>query len=51
MLFRSPDLPPQQDLMTPETSRAGDGMTTPGEGTSNNVSGEDTSSNNLDNAG
>ena len=46
-----PDLPPQQDLMTPETSRAGDGMTTPGEGTSDNVSGKDTSSNNLDNAG
>lgn len=45
------DLEPQNDLITPETSRAGDGMTTPGEGTSDNVSGEDTSSNNLDNAG
>lgn len=45
------DLAPQQELITPETSRAGDGMATPGEGTSDNVSGEDTSSNNLDNAG
>lgn len=44
------DLPPQQDLLTPQTSRAGDGMTSPGEGTSNSVSGEDTSSNNLENA-
>lgn len=44
------DLPPQQDLLTPETSRASDGMTTPGEGTANNVSGQDTSSNNLENA-
>lgn len=45
------DLAPQTDLITPETSRAGDGMATAGEGTSSNVSGEDTSSNNLDNAG
>ncbi|MEN6621322.1 MAG: hypothetical protein ABFD50_07225 [Smithella sp.] len=44
------DLPPQQDLLTPETSRAGDGMTSPGEGTSTDVSGQDTSSNNLENA-
>lgn len=44
------DLEPQLDLITPETSRAGDGMTSPGEGTSTNVSGQDTSSNNLDNA-
>ena len=44
------DLPPQQDLLTPETSRSGDGMTTPGEGTATNVSGQDTSSNNLENA-
>ena len=44
------DLPPQQDLLTPETSRASDGMTSPGEGTSTNVSGQDTTSNNLENA-
>lgn len=44
------DLPPQQDLLTPETSRSGDGMATPGEGTATNVSGQDTSSNNLENA-
>lgn len=43
------DLPPQNDLITPETSRAGDGMATPGEGTSTEVSGEDSSSNNLEN--
>lgn len=43
------DLPPQQDLLTPETSRSGDGMVTPGEGTATNVSGQDTSSNNLEN--
>lgn len=43
------DLAPQLDLITPETSRAGDGMTSPGEGTSTAVSGEDTTSNNLDN--
>lgn len=45
------DLAPQQELITPETSRAGDGMTTPGEGTSTEVSGEDSSSTNLENAG
>lgn len=45
------DLEPQLDLITPNTSRAGDGMTSPGEGTSTNVSGQDTSSNNLDNVG
>ncbi len=45
------DLPPQEDIMTGNSSRSGDGMTTPGEGTSDNVSGEDASSNNLDNAG
>ena len=44
------DLPPQQDLLTPETSRSGDGMATPGEGTATNVSGQDTTSNNLENA-
>jgi len=45
------DLPPQQDLLTPETSRASDGMVSPGEGTATNVSGQDTSSNNLENVG
>lgn len=45
------DLAPQQELITPETSRAGDGMATPGEGTSTEVSGEDSSSTNLENAG
>jgi len=44
------DLPPQQDLLTPETSRASDGMVTAGEGTATNVSGQDTSSNNLENS-
>lgn len=44
------DLPPQQDLLTPETSRASDGMATAGEGTATNVSGQDASSNNLENA-
>lgn len=38
-----------ESLLTDNTSRASDGMTTPGEGTSTNVSGQDTSSNNLDN--
>jgi len=45
------DLPPQQDLLTPETSRASDGMVSPGDGTATNVSGQDTSSNNLENVG
>lgn len=46
------DLPPQQDLITPMTSRSGDGMEEgrTGNGTATSVSGEDTSSNNLDNA-
>lgn len=43
------DLPPQENLLMPETSRAGDGMATAGEGTSTSVSGQDTTSNNLDN--
>ena len=43
------DVEPNLDLITPITSRSGDGMTSPGEGTSTNVSGKDTSSNNLDN--
>jgi len=44
------DEEPHEELLTGETSRAGDGMTTPGEGTATSVSGNDTSSNNLDNA-
>lgn len=47
----SNELPPQSDLITPNTSRAGDGMKTAGEGTSTEVSGEDSSSTNLENAG
>lgn len=46
-------LPEGQDLaevLTDFTSRASDGMVTAGEGTSTSVSGEDTSSSNLDNA-
>ena len=43
-------LPPQEDLMGKDTSRAGDGMVTAGEGTSTDVSGEDTSGNNLENS-
>lgn len=37
-------------LLSDTTTRAGDGMKTPGEGTSTEVSGKDTSSLNLDNA-
>lgn len=46
------DLPPQQDLITPETSRSGDGMEVgrTGNGTATTVSGDDTSSSNLENA-
>ena len=44
------DLPPQQDLLTPETSKAGQGMATAGEGTATSVSGTDSSSLNLDNS-
>ena len=47
------ELPPDTDieeLLTDNTSRASDGMTTPGEGTSTNVSGRDNSTLNLDNA-
>jgi hypothetical protein len=45
------DLPPQMDILSGNSSRSGDGMVTAGEGTSTSVSGNDTSSNNLDNAG
>lgn len=44
------DLPPQEDLLTGNTSRASDGLNTIGEGTSTEVSGQDNSSINLDNA-
>lgn len=45
------DLPVQTDILTGETSRSGDGLKTAGEGTSNSVSGNDSSSNNLENSG
>jgi len=45
------DMPPQTEILTGNTSRASDGMATVGEGTSTSVSGEDTSSNNLENQG
>ena len=45
------DEEPNQDLMPANTSRSGDGMKTAGEGTATNPSGNDTSSNNLDNVG
>lgn len=44
------DEEPHQELLTGNTSRAGDGMTTPGEGTATEVSGNDTSSLNTENA-
>jgi len=44
------DLEPQQELLTGNTSKSGEGMKSPtGIGTSTTVSGEDTSSNNLEN--
>lgn len=46
-------LPDDQEVdmekLSNNTSRAGDGMVSPGDGTATNVSGNDTSSNNLDN--
>lgn len=42
--------PVDYEKLSNNTSRSGDGMVTPGEGTATNVSGDDTSSNNLDNA-
>lgn len=41
---------PNAELIPAKTSRSGDGMKTAGEGTSTGVSGDDTSSNNLENA-
>lgn len=43
------DMEPRQEYLSDSTSRSGDGMQTAGEGTSNAVSGSDTSSDNLDN--
>jgi len=43
-------LDPQTDILSGNTSRAGDGMVTAGQGTSTEVSGTDTSTLNLDNA-
>jgi hypothetical protein len=43
------DLPPQKELMNDITSRSGDGFKTAGEGTATNVSGTDTTSDNLEN--
>jgi hypothetical protein len=43
------DLEPQKELMGKGDSRSGDGFTTVGPGTSNNVASTDTSSNNMDN--
>lgn len=44
------DEPVKDELLTGNSSRSGDGMATAGEGTSNAPSGQDTSSNNLENA-
>lgn len=43
------DMEPRQEYLTDSASKAGEGMKTPGEGTAKKVSGEDSSSNNLDN--
>lgn len=43
-------IPVQTDLLTGNTSKSGEGMKTAGEGTAKTVSGNDASSNNLDNA-
>ena len=45
------DEEPNQDLIPAKTSRSGDGMKTAGEGTATSPSGNDTSSNNLENIG
>ena len=44
------DLEPQTEILTGNSSRASDGMTSAGEGTSTSVSGKDSSSLNLENA-
>lgn len=43
-------VPVQTDLLTGNTSKSGEGMKTAGEGTAKTVTGNDASSNNLDNA-
>lgn len=45
------DMPVQSDKLTATTSRAGDGFQTAGQGTSTSVTGSDSSSLNLENAG
>jgi len=46
------DMEVQTDILTGNTSRSGDGLTSPtGVGTSTTVSGDDTSSNNAENVG
>lgn len=45
------DMPVQEDILTGNTSKAGAGMATMGEGTALAPSGEDTSSNNSENVG
>jgi len=47
---RPEDEEPRQEYLSQETSRAGDGMATAGEGTSKSPSGSDTTSNNLENS-
>ena len=42
---------PMEEYLPNYQSRSGDGMSTPGDGTSTNVTGEDTSSNNVENTG
>jgi hypothetical protein len=44
------DLEPQLDLITPETSRASDGLATPFEGTRTSDGGQNDNDGNLDNA-
>ena len=44
------DLEPQLDLITPETSRASEGLATPSEGTLTSDGGQNDSDGNLDNA-
>ena len=44
------DMAPQTNILSGNSSRAGDGMVSAGEGTANGVLGTDTSSDNLDNA-
>ena len=45
------DLKPQKDILTGNTSKSGEGLKTPGEGTSKSPSGKDASSSNLENKG